>query len=43
MKLYKSYYNIIGVIIAVIGCMLTPFIPKLISGDIPNRIKHKIK
>ena len=38
MKLYKSYYNIIGVIIAVIGCMLTPFIPKLISGDIPNGI-----
>ena len=38
MKLYRTYYNIIGLVIAVIGCILTPFIPKLISGDIPENI-----
>lgn len=38
MKLYKTYYRIIGLIIAVIGCALTPFIPKLISGDIPDNL-----
>lgn len=36
MKLYKIYYRGIGLVIAIIGSMLTPFIPKLISGDIPN-------
>lgn len=36
MKLYRTYYRAIGFVIAVIGCILTPFIPKLISGDIPN-------
>ena len=38
MKLYKSYYRIIGLIIAFVGCALTPFIPKLISGDVPEDI-----
>lgn len=38
MKLYKSYYRIIGLIIAIIGGILTPFIPKLINGDIPSGI-----
>lgn len=36
MKLYRTYYRIIGFIIAAVGLALTPFIPKLISGDIPN-------
>lgn len=36
MRLYKTYYLVIGLVIAVIGCILTPFIPKLISGDIPR-------
>ena len=36
MKLYRTYYRVIGLVIAVIGCILTPFIPKLISGDIPQ-------
>lgn len=35
MKLYKTYYRRIGLIIAVVGCILTPLIPKLISGDVP--------
>lgn len=36
MKLYRTYYRLIGLVIAVVGCILTPFIPKLISGDIPK-------
>lgn len=35
MKLYKLYYCFIGWIILIFGLMLTPFIPKLISGNIP--------
>lgn len=38
MKLYKYYYSAIGFVIAVIGIILTLFIPKLISGDIPAGI-----
>lgn len=36
MRLYRTYYRVIGLIIAVIGSILTPLIPKLISGDIPH-------
>ena len=36
MKLYKIYYRIIGGIILCIGLILTPVIPKLISGDVPS-------
>lgn len=38
MKLYKIYYRIIGLIIAIKGGILTPLIPKLINGDIPSGI-----
>lgn len=38
MNLYKTYYRVIGFIILLIGCLLTPFIPKLISGDVPTDI-----
>lgn len=38
MKLYRIYYRVIGLVIAVIGGVITPFIPKLISGDIPNDV-----
>lgn len=38
MKLYRTYYRIIGLVIAVVGVILTPFIPKLISGDVPQGI-----
>ncbi|MGN0319263.1 MAG: lipopolysaccharide biosynthesis protein [Lachnospira sp.] len=38
LKIYKSYYRVIGIIIGVVGCLLTPFIPKLISGDAPDGI-----
>ena len=38
MKLYRTYYRVIGFVIAVVGCVLTPFIPKLISGEVPSDI-----
>ena len=40
MKLYKTYYTVIGWIIAIIGCILTPFVPRLISGDIPSDVNR---
>ena len=36
MRLYRRYYRIIGLVIGAVGLLLTPFIPKLISGDIPE-------
>lgn len=38
MKLYRTYYRIIGLVIAVVGGALTPFIPKLINGTVPDGI-----
>ena len=38
MKLYRTYYRVIGLIIAVVGCALTPFIPYLIKSDVPTGI-----
>ena len=38
MKLYKVYYRIIGLVIATVGAILTPFIPKLIHGNIPGNL-----
>lgn len=38
MKLYRNYYRVIGLVIAVVGCALTPFIPNLIKSDIPAGI-----
>lgn len=38
MKLYRIYYRVIGFVIAIVGGALTPFVPKLISGDIPENI-----
>lgn len=35
MRLYRTYYRLIGLFIGVIGVCLTPFIPKLISGAVP--------
>ena len=33
-KLYRTYYRVIGLVIAVVGCTLTPFIPYLIKSDV---------
>lgn len=38
MKLYRLYYRIIGTVIAVVGGILTPFIPHLIHGSVPHGI-----
>lgn len=38
MKLYQKYYRIIGLIILIIGIIITPFVPKLITGTVPNGI-----
>lgn len=37
-KLYRTYYRGIGGVIAAVGVVLTPFIPRLISGDVPAGI-----
>lgn len=38
MCLYRKYYHMIGVVIALAGAVLTPFVPKLISGEVPEGI-----
>ena len=38
MRLYRTYYRVIGLVIAIIGACLTPFIPKLIKSDVPPDI-----
>lgn len=38
MRLYRAYYRVIGLVIAVVGLLLTPFIPKLINGDLPSEL-----
>lgn len=36
LRLYKIYYRSIGIVLAIIGVALTPFVPKLISGSVPD-------
>ena len=38
MRLYKIYYRVIGLVIAIIGIVLTPFIPNLVHGDLPANL-----
>lgn len=38
MKLYRTYYRIIGLVIAIVGIILTPFIPYLIKSDLPGTL-----
>lgn len=38
MNLYKIYYRVIGLVVCVAGLVLLPFIPKLISGEVPSDI-----
>lgn len=37
-KLYRTYYRVIGLIIAVAGFAILPFIPKLVKGDLPSDV-----
>lgn len=38
MRLYRTYYRVIGIVIAVVGLVLLPFIPNLIKGGVPADI-----
>ena len=38
MRLYRTYYRGIGLVIAVVGLLLTPFIPKLIGSGLPSEL-----
>ena len=38
MHLYKIYYRMIGLVVCAAGLLLLPFVPKLISGDVPSDI-----
>ena len=38
MRLYRKYYRIIGLVIAVSGVVLIPFLPKLVKGSIPSEL-----
>lgn len=38
MKLYRKYYRLIGIVIGIAGLLLLPFIPALISEDIPPEL-----
>lgn len=38
MNLYRRYYNIIGFVILTAGLAITPFLDRLISGDIPGDV-----
>ena len=35
MRQYRKYYRFIGLVVGVVGLLLTPAIPHLISGDVP--------
>lgn len=38
MRLYRTYYRIIGIVIAAAGLCATPFIPKLVKGSLPPEL-----
>ncbi len=38
MVLYRKYYRLIGLVIGIVGLLLTPVVPMLISGAIPDEL-----
>ena len=38
MRQYRLYYRLIGIFIAVVGLMVTPLVPNLISGEVPENL-----
>lgn len=38
MKQYRRYYRLIGLFIAVVGVALVPFLPRLVSGKVPDDV-----
>lgn len=37
-KFYKVCYRIIGIVVLVLGCIVSQFLPSIISGDVPSDI-----
>ena len=38
MRLYRTFYRVIGLVIAVIGLAITPFLTRLVHSDLPNGV-----
>ena len=38
MRLYRTFYRVIGLFIAVVGLAITPFLQNLVHGDVPSEI-----
>lgn len=38
LNLYRKYYRVIGLIVLVVGLVLIPFLPNLISGEVPDGV-----
>ena len=38
MKLYRTYYRIIGLVVGVLGLLLLPWIPKLVHDELPPEL-----
>lgn len=38
MHLYRTYYRIIGLVVLILGLILLPFVPNLISGETPENV-----
>ena len=36
MKLYRNYYRLIGFVVAILGLLLLPFLPKFVTGEVPD-------
>lgn len=42
MKLYRIYYRIIGLVVAIIGVILLPYIHNFVAGSVPDNINIQI-
>ena len=42
MRLYRTYYRVIGLVVGVAGVAIAPFIPHLIAGDVPTELNAYI-
>ena len=38
MRLYRTYYRVIGLAVAIVGLALLPFLPRLVSGAVPEEL-----
>lgn len=41
MGLYRRYYRVIGIVVGILGLLVTPLLPVLISDDVPPEISIK--